>query len=185
MGMSAAFSYYQFQNSKPLKTISHLKPSGTIFEIYWLISVIGQAALHLYGTERSVEIGKRYSTEEDLKTTHDEEFKPAFLNTSVFLFSFLSQTIIFLFNHSGEPHVQGLQSNKTYLKFMVACVAFCFVFAVNYFPDFSDSLELTFKGVPEDANDELLRLFTFVTASSYALEMSIRYLKYKKLFGYI
>lgn len=88
--MSAAFSYFQFSNSKPLKKISPLRPIGTIFEIYFIISVVGQVLLHLYGTYQSVQIGMKYSTPEDLVTTHDEEFKPTFLNTSVFLFSLLS-----------------------------------------------------------------------------------------------
>lgn len=88
--MSAAYCYFQFSNSKPLKKISPLKPVGTIFEIYFIVSVIGQVFLHLYGTYESVQIGLKYSTPEDLETNNDEEFKPTFLNTSVFLFSTLS-----------------------------------------------------------------------------------------------
>ena len=90
-----------------------------------------------------------------------------------------------MFNNAGEPHIQGLQKNPKYLKFLLFCIAFCFFFALNMSNDFSEYLELTFKGVPETANYELAFLFIIVAAGTYGLEMTLRYLKYKTLFGYI
>jgi len=53
-----------------------------------------------------------YRTEEDLKITNDEAFKPTFYNTVVFLMQMLSQACIFLFNHGGEPHMEGLEKSR-------------------------------------------------------------------------
>lgn len=39
--MAAAFCYFKFSSSKPLKKIAPERPVGTIFEIYFIISIIG------------------------------------------------------------------------------------------------------------------------------------------------
>lgn len=57
-------------------------------------------------------IGLKYSSKDDLEINNDEKFIPTFINTAVFLYSFVSQTCIFLFNHSGKPHMEGLLANK-------------------------------------------------------------------------
>lgn len=137
LGITSAIAYYQFSNSKPLKKISSVKPVSTIFESYFVISVIGQVCIHLYGIQKSVDIGLKYSSKEDLAITHDQEFKPTFLNTCIFLFNLLSQTCIFLFNNGGEPHMEGFSKHPKFFKILIACLAGSFIFAINAFPDIS------------------------------------------------
>jgi hypothetical protein len=61
-----------------------------------------------------------------------------------------------MFNNGGEPFVEGIQKNSKYLKFLILSLIFCFTFALNLFPDLSSMIELTYKDVPEFANQELL-----------------------------
>ncbi|KAL4433179.1 hypothetical protein ABPG74_010874 [Tetrahymena malaccensis] len=185
LGITSAIAFYQFSNSKPLKQISSVKPVSTIFEPYFFLSVIGQVALHLYGNSKCVDIGLKYSTKEDLAITHDQEFKPTFLNTTIFLFSLLSQTCIFLFNNGGEPHMEGFSKHTKFFKILIACLAGSFIFSMNLFPELSEYFELKFEGVPEEANNELVTVFSIIAVTNYVMEISLRYLKFGKLFNWI
>ena len=81
-------NYFYFSNNKPLKKISNVRPARTIFEPYFIISVLGQLAIHLYAIEKCFQIGIKYDNQE---VNHDEEFKPTFLNTVAFFVNFVSQ----------------------------------------------------------------------------------------------
>jgi hypothetical protein len=41
LGITAAANYYYFSNSKPVKHLPKERPPKTIFELYFVISVIG------------------------------------------------------------------------------------------------------------------------------------------------
>ncbi|EGR29218.1 hypothetical protein IMG5_160550 [Ichthyophthirius multifiliis] len=185
LGITAAIAYYQFSNSRPLKKLSPVKPVSTIFEWYFIVSVIGQCSLHLYGMQKSFDIGIQYSTPDELKITHDQEFKPTFLGTCVFLYQLLSQTCIFLFNNGGEPHMEGFSKHPKFFKMLIVCLIGCFVFSLNIMPDISTYFELKFTDVNSQANEELFKLFSIISICNYCLEMSLRYMKLGKLYGYI
>jgi len=114
--------------------------------------LIGQLALHLYCMEYVTQLGIKFSSPNDLKITHDEEFIPTFLNTVLFLYSLLSQTCIFLFNHGGLPHMESLSSNRRYVKLLVAPILLCFFLALNINSDLNYTFELNFKDVDPDTN---------------------------------
>jgi len=93
LGVTAAANYYYFSNTKPVKQLPRERPPRTIFDLYFVTSVVGQLGLHFYGMEVAAKrIAHKYApvqlTEE--KVTNDEAFVPTFFNTVVFLFSLVS-----------------------------------------------------------------------------------------------
>jgi len=186
LGILGAINYYYFSNSKPLKKLSPERPIKTIRNWYFIVSIVGQTFLHLYGMHYAVkEIGIRYTPEKDLKVNNDEEFVPTFLNTVVFLFSMVSQTSIFLFNHAGEPHMEGLVKNRRYLKFLVWPLIASLFLVFNLVPDISEMAELSFKDVPFQANIELATVLGIVIGGNYVLERGLKFMKYGKLYEFI
>ena len=88
-----------------------------------------------------------------LKINHDEDFKPTFINTALFLFSLISQSCIFLFNHGGEPHMEGFSKHKKFFRFLIAMVVFSLIFSLNYLEDFNSFFELEFTDIDYAANE--------------------------------
>ena len=60
------------------------------------------------------------------------------------LFSAISQSVVFIVNHGGEPHMESLIKNSKYFKFLVIPLVICFVLTANIFPDMSEYLDLKF-----------------------------------------
>lgn len=186
LGILGAINYYYFSNAKPLKKLSAERPIKTIRDLYFITSVIGQTVLHLYGMHYALnEIAIKYTPEKDLKVTNDEEFVPTFLNTVVFLFSAVSQTSIFLFNHAGEPHMEGLVKNTRYLKFLIIPLVSSLFLVFNLVPEISELAELSFQDIPYEANIELAKVLGVVVVGNYVLERGLKFLKYKKVYDYI
>ena len=186
IGISAAVNYYFFSNCQPLKKLHATRPSTRLFEPYFIVSVVGQTALHLYTMDWVVQhIGVKYSSEEDLKITNDQEFIQTFLNTVVFLFSLLSQTCIFLFNYGGEPFMESLATNRKFLKFLLAPAGLSVLLALDLSDDLSYVFELKFKGVKEEAKYELFMVFVIVITVNYVWERVLKFLKYRKIYDWI
>ena len=186
LGILASINFYYFSNPKPIKKLSAERPVKTIKNWNFIISIIGQTFLHLYGIHYAMyEIGLKYTPEKDLNIKNDEEFVPTFLNTVVFLFSTVSQTCIFLFNHAGEPHMEGLVKNKRYLKFLLWPLIGSLFLVFNLIPDISELAELSFKDIPYNANIELAGLMAMVIGGNYFLERTLKFMKYRKFYDYI
>lgn len=102
LGILGAINFYFFSNAKPMKKISDIRAPSTIFNFWFLLSLFGQAAIYLFCNYYALNfIGLRYMPEEDKGVNADVEFKRSFLNTVIFLFSAISQSVVFLVNHGG------------------------------------------------------------------------------------
>lgn len=81
--------------------------------------------------------------------------------------------------------MEGFSKHPKFFKILIACLIGSFVFALNIFPEISQSFELQFKGVPEEANTELFIVFASTALTNYAIEIGLRYRKFGKLFNWI
>lgn len=68
---------------------------------------------------------------------------------------------------------------------MIGTVCFCFVFALNLLNDWSVSFDMKFDGVSDLGNYELTLCFFYVLVINYTLEMGLRYIKFRKWYGWI
>jgi len=186
MGVLAAANYYFYSNAKPMKTLSKIKPPTTIFEPYFVFSVAGQVALQLHFMNKLVsDIGLKHSTEEELKLLNDEEFKPTFLNTVVFLHSIIGQIIVFLFNYGGKPFMESLSDNKKYLKILLFALGGSLLLAFNVSDDINYSMDLSFKGIPDEVIHDLVQSLALMIVLSYIYEKTLKFIKFRKFFDWI
>jgi cation-transporting ATPase 13A1 len=113
MGILGAINFYFFSNAKPMKKISHVRAPSTIFNFWFLLSLFGQVTIYLSGNFYALNsIAMKYMPAEDKNVSADAEFAPSFVNTVIFLFTAISQSLVFLINHGGEPHIESLLKNK-------------------------------------------------------------------------
>jgi len=169
-----------------MKVLSKIKPPTTIFEPYFIFSVAGQVLLQLYFMDILVrDIGLKYSSEEELAKLNDEEFKPTFINTVVFLHTVIAQTSIFLFNYGGKPFMESLSENKKYFKILIFTMIGSFLLALNGNDDLSWGADLSFYQVPDQAVYELVKNLFYMVAINYVYEKTLKFLKFRQFFDFI
>lgn len=123
-------------------------------------------------------------TIEEKEIKNELEFKPTFLNTTVFLLQLLQQSCIFLFNHPGEPHMQKIDVRSKFFKSLFVPLILCIISAFNYSDILNSYLELTFPQ-NQEVSLQLTLLCIFVTAANWVIEKGTKTLKYKKWYGFI
>lgn len=69
------------------------------------MSILGQAAILLTYMRVCLHYSKEYSLEDDLKVTNEEEFKPTFRGSMMFLYELASMFCISIFNHEVREEV--------------------------------------------------------------------------------
>ncbi len=178
MGFVVAFFFMMLAKAEPLKRLNDNKPPYTIFSFSSILSVLGQALTHLgslflilHITELFDPVG--YSFVKSL----DDEFTPTLMNSIVFIYSALNQTINFVVNYQGEPFMKNMTTNKWQMRLCLGVCAASFVVIFDLHPQLNEALELV--PFPEDIMYKLsfvgIMFIDFVVC--YVLE------NWKKIFG--
>ena len=178
IGFAVSIFFLMLSRAVPLNKVNSNHPPMTIFTWAAIISIIGQAIvdlgamiLILYLTERidPLSIGQEKSL--------DEKFSPTLINSIMFLFQMLNQTITFIVNYQGEPFMENLSTNGAMRKLIMAILAFSAVFIFDLYPQLNENLELV--PLPDDSGYRMTLIFIMVMnfILCYLLE------KWKNLFG--
>ena len=177
MGFVVSIFFLMLSRAKPLNKVNSNKPPLTIFTLPAIISIIGQAVvdlgamiLILYLTEQidPLSIGQEKSL--------DEKFTPTLINSIMFLFQLLNQTITFVVNYQGEPFMENLSTNGAMKKLLIGIAVFSGIFIFDLYPQLNENLELI--PLPEDTiyRWSLICIILINFALCYLLE------KWKSLF---
>ena len=162
MGFAISIFFLMLSRAVPLKKVNSNHAPLTIFTWPAIISIIGQAIadlsamiLILYITEKidPLSIGQEKSL--------DEKFSPTLINSIMFLFQMLNQTITFIVNYQGEPFMENLSTNGAMRKLIMGILAFSAVFIFDLFPQLNENLELV--PLPDDSGYRMSLIFIMVT----------------------
>ena len=178
MGFVVSIFFLMLSRAVPLNKVNSNKPPLTIFTWPAIISILGQAVvdlgamiLILYMTEQidPLSIGQEKSL--------DEKFTPTLINSIMFLFQLLNQTITFVVNYQGEPFMENLTTNGAMKKLLIGIAVFSGIFIFDLYPQLNENLELI--PLPEDTvyRWSLIAIILINFLLCYLLE------KWKSLFG--
>ena len=178
IGFAVSIFFLMLSRAVPLKEVNSNHPPMTIFTWAAIISIIGQAIvdlgamiLILYITERidPLSIGQEKSL--------DEKFSPTLINSIMFLFQMLNQTITFVVNYQGEPFMENLSKNGAMKKLIIGIIAFSSIFIFDLYPQLNENLELV--PLPDDTTYRMTLIIIIVLnfVLCYLLE------KWKSLFN--
>eukprot|EP00940_MAST-03C_sp_MAST-3C-sp2_P002306 g2306.t1 len=164
---SIAFSY-----SSPVPKMHRQRPLNSLFHPAICISILGQAAIHLYCMVTAVNMATKEMGEEELAAVRefnrlarlgeseeqdlgdDEDwtaefmflwskpFRPNLLNTVVFLVETAQMNAVLFVNYKGRPWMKGMLENHALFMSVFICVAGVAACAWGMFPEANTMLHL-------------------------------------------
>jgi cation-transporting ATPase 13A1 len=178
MGFVVAFFFLMLSKAEPLKSLNKNRPPYSIFSIQSIVSIVGQSCTHLIALSSIMSLTEAYDPININKVKSlDNPFAPSLINTVIFIFSAINQTINFAVNYQGEPFMRNLSEN-IWLKrliFFVVGITLVVVFDLSF--ELNEALELV--PLPSEINYKV----SFV--SILAVDFFICYVfeNWKKLLG--
>lgn len=169
-GLMITVCFFGIAKSTALEVLSKERPQPNIFNAYIIVSVLGQAAVHLVSllfihseAMSYVEILK-----EDLPV--DAKFRPNILNSAIYLVSLIMQISTFAINYQGLPFREPITKNKAMFNSLVGVSLIAFAAAAEISTDLNDWMQLV--PFPDEFRWKLLATM----AGDFSIAWGVEYL---------
>ncbi|KAI8459835.1 Ca2+-transporting ATPase [Phakopsora pachyrhizi] len=137
--MSACFLC--ISRAKPVEKLSKERPQGSIFNVYVVVTVLGQFLCHLSALVYITQLCEKTSP----RTTEinlDAVFEPNLLNSAIYLLSTCQSVATFAVNFQGRPFREDIRENKPLFYGLLGAAAVAFCGATNFVPEANGWLQL-------------------------------------------
>jgi cation-transporting ATPase 13A1 len=178
MGFVVAFFFLMLSKAEPLKTLNKNKPPYSIFTVQSIISIVGQSVTHLICLTLIMNLTEYYDPININKVKSlDDPFAPSLINTVIFIFSAINQTINFAVNYQGEPFMKNMSENIWLKRLIFFIVGITLIVVFDLSMELNEALELV--PLPSDMNYKIY--FVVLLAADFVICFIFE--NWKKLLG--
>jgi len=139
-GMLMSVCFLCISRAKPVEKLSRQRPLGNIFNLYVLLSVLLQFALHIASLVYITQLSHQF--EERGPIDLDAKFEPNLLNTAIYLLGLSQQVSTFAINFQGRPFREGIRENSALWWGLVGASAVAFSGATDFLPELNRWLQI-------------------------------------------
>jgi cation-transporting ATPase 13A1 len=174
-GLLLAGCFLFISRSKPLKTLSKSRPLPDIFNLYTVITVLSQFAIHLASIIYLVnEARSRSPPREEKFVKLDKDFEPSLVNSTVYIISLSLQVSTFAINHKGHPFMESLKENKALLYSIIFSASAAIALALGTLPDLNTQFQII--DFPSEFRTILLTTLFVDFGASYLVDRILAFL---------
>ncbi|KAF8320367.1 endoplasmic reticulum Ca-transporting P-type ATPase [Clavulina sp. PMI_390] len=139
-GMLMSVCFYTISRAKPVDKLSKERPLSNIFNLYVLLSVLLQFALHIATLIYITDLSNQYEPRGPIDV--DAKFAPSLLNTAIYLLSLSQQVSTFAINFQGRPFREGINENRALFWGLFGAGAVAFSGATDFMPELNRWLQI-------------------------------------------
>ncbi|KAF5354141.1 hypothetical protein D9756_007296 [Leucocoprinus leucothites] len=139
-GMLMSVCFLCISRAKPVEKLSRERPLGNIFNLYVLLSVLLQFALHIMSLVYITDLTRTY--EERGPIDLEAKFEPNLLNTAIYLLGLSQQVSTFAINFQGRPFREGIRENSALYWGLVGASAVAVSGATDFMPELNRWLQI-------------------------------------------
>ncbi|KAG5645949.1 hypothetical protein DXG03_004741 [Asterophora parasitica] len=123
-----------------VEKLSRERPLGNIFNLYVLLSVLLQFALHIVSLVYITNLSHSYEPRGLIDL--EAKFEPSLLNTAIYLLGLSQQVSTFAINFQGRPFREGIRENAALWWGLVGASTVAFSGATDLMPDLNRWLQV-------------------------------------------
>ncbi|KAG5635407.1 hypothetical protein H0H81_011385 [Sphagnurus paluster] len=139
-GMLMSVCFLCISRAKAVEKLSRERPLGNIFNLYVLLSVLLQFALHIVSLVYITNLSHSYETRGPIDL--EAKFEPSLLNTAIYLLGLSQQVSTFAINFQGRPFREGIRENSALWWGLVGASAVAFSGATDFMPELNRWLQI-------------------------------------------
>ncbi|EGO29932.1 cation-transporting ATPase [Serpula lacrymans var. lacrymans S7.9] len=139
-GMLMSVCFLCISRAKPVEKLSRERPLGNIFNLYVLLSVLLQFALHIVSLVYITNLS--HTLEPPGIIDLEAKFEPSLLNTAIYLLGLSQQVSTFAINFQGRPFREGIRENSTLWWGLVLAGGVAFSGATDFMPELNRWLQI-------------------------------------------
>ncbi|KAG9309968.1 hypothetical protein JVU11DRAFT_10001 [Chiua virens] len=139
-GMLMSVCFLCISRAQPVEKLSRERPLGNIFNLYVLLSVLIQFALHIISLVYITNLAHFYEPSGVIDL--EAKFEPSLLNTAIYLLGLSQQVSTFAINFQGRPFREGIRENSKLYWGLVGASAVAFSGSTDFFPDLNRWLQI-------------------------------------------
>ncbi|KAG1795219.1 hypothetical protein EV424DRAFT_1475431 [Suillus variegatus] len=139
-GMLMSVCFLCISRAKLVEKLSRERPLGNIFNLYVLLSVLLQFALHIISLIYITNLSHFHEPAGVIDL--EAKFEPSLLNTAIYLLGLSQQVSTFTINFQGRPFREGICENSSLYWGLVGASAVAFSGATDFMPELNRWLQI-------------------------------------------